>query len=44
MRLKIFLVVCHIPVGIFLLVHYFFDTIHIGNKMFLKDRQIFVNR
>ena len=40
----IFLVVDHIPVEIFLLVNYFFDAAHTSNKIFLKDRQIFVTK
>ena len=40
---KIFLVVDHIPVEIFLLVEYFFDATHTSNRIFFKDMQIFVN-
>ena len=41
--LKIFLVVGHILLEIFLLVNHFFDATHTSNKIFLKYRQIFVN-
>ena len=41
---KIFLVVTHNPVETFLLINYFFDATHTSNRIFLKDRQIFVNK
>ena len=39
---NIFLVVGHFPVESFPLVHYFFDATHENNRLFLKDKQIFV--
>ena len=41
--LKIFLVVGHIPVEIYLLVNSFFAATHTSNGCFLRDRKKFLN-
>ena len=42
-NLETFLVVGHFPVEAFLLTNYFFDGTHTSSRIFLRDRQIFVN-
>ena len=39
--LKVFLVVVHIPVEIVLLINYFFDATHTGNRVFFKGQSNF---
>ena len=41
--LKIFLVVDHIPVEMFLPINYFFNATHTSKRIFLKDRAAFAN-
>ena len=33
----------HIPVEVVLLTNYLFDATHASNRIFLRDRQVFVN-
>ena len=40
---KIFLVICHILVVLLLLISYFLYATHKSNRIFLKDKQVFVN-
>ena len=41
--LKIFLVVDHIPVEMFLPINYIFNATHTSNRTLLKDREAFAN-